>query len=82
MVTINPADKTKNYGQLLITSQADSLTGEDVLYRMQAIINVLKAVNLEMISNEDLYFLVSILEDYLPSPEQALKMVEVLQKTK
>ena len=70
------------YGNLVLTSNSDSLSGEDVVNRMQSIINVIKAVNLEMIDQTDLFFLVSVLEDYLPTPEQAIKMMEVLPKKK
>ena len=81
-VALKSTNKNNSYGQLQIVSQAESLSGEDVVFRMQSIINILKAVNLEMISNDDLYFMVSVLEDYLPTPEQAIKMMEVLPKTK
>lgn len=82
MVAIKTDSESATYGHLQIVSNANSLSGEDVVNRMQSIINILKAVNLEMISNEDLYFMVSVLEDYLPTHEQAIKMMEVLPNQK
>lgn len=82
MITIKTDSESATYGHLQIVSNANSLSGEDVVNRMQSIINVIKAVNLEMIDQTDLYFLVSVLEDYLPTPEQAIKMMEVLPKKK
>ncbi len=82
MVAIKTNEESSTYGHLQIVSNAGTLSGEDVVHRMQSIINVIKAVNLEMIDQTDLFFLVSILEDYLPTPEQAIKMVEVLPKKK
>ena len=81
-VAIKTNEKNSSYGHLQIVSNANTLSGEDVVHRMQSIINVMKAVNLEMIDQTDLFFLVSVLEDYLPTPEQAIKMMEVLPKTK
>ena len=81
MVAIKSEDSS-TYGHLHIVSNAGTLSGEDVVHRMQSIINIMKAVNLEMIDQTDLFFLVSVLEDYLPTPEQAIKMMEVLPKTK
>lgn len=82
MVAIKTNSESATYGHLQIVSNANSLSGEDVVHRMQSIINVIKAVNLEMIDQTDLFFLVSVLEDYLPTPEQAIKMMEVLPKAK
>ena len=82
MVAIKTNDESSTYGHLQIVSNAGTLSGEDVVNRMQSIINVMKAINLEMIDDTDLFYLVSILEDYLPTPEQALKMMEVLPKQK
>ena len=82
MITIKTDSESATYGHLQIVSNANSLSGEDVVNRMQSIINVIKAVNLEMIDQTDLFFLVSVLEDYLPTPEQAIKMMEVLPKKK
>lgn len=81
-VAVKTNNESSTYGHLQIVSNANSLSGEDVVYRMQSIINVIKAVNLELIDQQDLYFLVSVLEDYLPTPEQAIKMMEVLPKVK
>lgn len=81
-VAIKLSDECSTFGHLQIVSNAGTLSGEDVVNRMQSIINVIKAVNLEMIDQTDLFFLVSVLEDYLPTPEQALKMMEVLPKVK
>jgi hypothetical protein len=81
-VSIKTNNESSTYGHLQIVSNANSLSGEDVVHRMQSIINVIKAVNLEMIDQTDLYFLVSVLEDYLPNEAQAKKMFEVLPKTK
>lgn len=82
MVAIKTDSDSATYGHLQIVSNAGTLSGEDVVNRMQSIINVIKAVNLEMIDQTDLFFLVSVLEDYLPTPEQAIKMMEVLPKKK
>lgn len=81
-VAIKTNEKNSSYGHLQIVSNAGTLSGEDVVHRMQSIINIMKAVNLEMIDQTDLFFLVSVLEDYLPTPEQAVKMLEVLPKVK
>ena len=82
MVAIKTDSESATFGHLQIVSNANTLSGEDVVNRMQSIINVIKAVNLEMIDQTDLFFLVSVLEDYLPTPEQAIKMMEVLPKKK
>ena len=82
MVVLKTEGEFTNYGNLQIVSNANTLSGEDVVYRMQSIINIIKAVNLEMIDQTDLFFLVSVLEDYLPTPDQAVKMMEVLPQGK
>lgn len=79
-VAIKFKENSEAYGNLQIVSKANTLSGEDVVNRMQAIINIIKAIDLEAIDSNDLFFLVSILEDYLPTPEQAIKMMEVLPK--
>lgn len=82
MVQLEPHENHENYGKLIVVSKGEALSGEDVLNRMQSIINIIKAVDVEQIEQSDLFFLVSILEDYLPTPEQALKMIEILPKKK
>lgn len=77
-VAIKLKDGNTNFGHLHIVSNEDSLSGEDVLMRMQSIINVIKAIDLELINKDDLYFLTCVLEDYLPTPAQANKMFEAL----
>jgi hypothetical protein len=79
-VAIKLNGNSTTYGNLQIVSNANTLSGEDVVNRMQSIINIIKAIDLEAIDSNDLFFLVSILEDYLPTPEQAIKMMEVLPK--
>ena len=76
-VAIKTNDTSATYGHLQIVSNSNSLSGEDVVNRMQSIINVIKAVDLELIDKSDLFFLASILEDYLPNEVQARKMFEV-----
>lgn len=77
-VAIKFKENSEAYGNLQIVSKANTLSGEDVLNRMQAIINIIKAIDLEAVDSDDLFFLVSVLEDYLPTPEQARQMYKVL----
>ena len=67
-------DGTSSFGKMEITSNSDGLSGEDVARRVQTIINVIQAVNFDMMSNEDLYFMMEILQDHLPTVEQSIEI--------
>lgn len=72
------------YGNLVLTSNSDSLSGEDVINRINSIVNIIKAVDFEMMDKSDLYFMMDILQDHLPTIDQGIELynpkMEIVKK--
>lgn len=62
------------YGNLVITSNSNSLSGEDVIQRINSICNIIKAVDFDMMESSDLFFMMDILQDHLPTVEQSIEL--------
>lgn len=61
---------------LHVQSLHDCLTAEDYVLRMRAIIAALSASPADLLSDDERYHLLCILEDHLPTEEQAKKFLE------
>lgn len=74
-VKIEPREGFKNMGRLVITSKYDVYSNEDVYHRIEAIISMLSLLTNDALDANNLYYMLSILEDYLPTEEEWKKLL-------
>lgn len=65
MITIN------ENGKMVIVTE---FTGEDWLIRMRSIIRLVQSSDKQMMSKDDIYNALALVEDMLPNEEQAINM--------
>lgn len=75
-VALELSEKFKTMGTLIVRSDSDTMSGFDYVQHIRAIISFVKAVDMELINKDDLYFMMCILEDYMPNEKQADKMLQ------
>ncbi|MDR0661742.1 MAG: hypothetical protein LBG19_13365 [Prevotellaceae bacterium] len=69
MVTLN-FDKKPPYERRGFTIAVTAADADDYIATLRALIRMLSAVDLERIGNDDLYLVLNLLEEMLPSAER------------
>lgn len=62
------------YGKLQITCGQERMGADEYLVRIRSLIRLVKCQNDDMLSIDDIYYILDLIEDMLPDEEQAEKM--------
>lgn len=73
-VKIKRKEASDTWGSLIIKSDTDHINGEEYIYRVNSLIRLLQTQDEEMTNHDDRYYVLEILNDMMPTPEQANKM--------
>lgn len=66
--------ENSNWGRFVVTTDADCLSAEDYVDRVGSLIRVLQGQDKDFQNQEDNYAVLEILNDMMPTPEQAEQM--------
>lgn len=64
-------------GVLEIHTNYETVSGFEYVERIKAMLSFLKAADPERITKDDVYFMICVLEDYLPTEKQADAFLQV-----